>query len=555
MDKEVDMINGAVQLFNRTLSGFSPFQIVAGTLSLGLTYKLSTVDWAQFKADTQRTLYYYLNRTPYVRDIVKAEIDKQVDKELDKIDASVHKNRTVRFTELPDEPIQRETLISIVKNICDFEKLGDQVSGAIYRSNEHELSEFAGKIFELSAYTNPLHPGLWDDIKQCENEVVQMCAKLMHCDSGFIGSINHGGTTSILEAVRTYRDWAKDTKNITKPNIIVAKNRHVAFDKAGDYFGVKVIEVDINPQTGQMDIEQLKKKINHNTIMILGSAPSYPHGIMDDIEALSKIALKYNCGLHVDACLGGFVAPFLQEAGFELPAFDFALKGVTSMSMDTHKQGNVPKGSSVLVFRKEQGEYEADFYPGWMGGLYLTPGMDGSRSGAMILLTWAIMASIGRSGYVEQAKGIRTLLDNVKLALAELPEIRVIGNPQVNVVAFQFIDPQYNIYLLSEKMKEKGWHLNGLQHPAAVHICLTAKQTEKPDYIVRLISDLKESIEYIKKHPAEKPKGDGATYGALQEVPKAIAPQLLDLIGRKYNSLDSNVEVTREGAKKLLGRT
>lgn len=553
------MLTGAVQLFNRTLSGLSPFQLVLGTIGAQLVYRAATMDWGHAKAETQRQLFYYLNQFPPTRKLIQKQIQAELGPELKKLDASVHAKRTVRFTSLPEQAVEKDDLVTQIREICNFDRLGDQISGAIYRSDEKALSEFAAKIFELSAFTNPLHPGLWDDIRQCENEVVQWCAKFMRGEGNYMGTINHGGTTSILEAVRTYREWAKTEKNITKPNIIVAKNRHVAFDKGGKYFGVDVIEVDTDPVTGQMNIDQVKKKVNKNTIMIVGSAPSYPHGIVDDIPELGKIALKRGCGLHVDACLGGFVAPFLKAAGFDdLPDFDFSVPGVTSMSIDTHKQGNVPKGSSVFVAEDEIGKYQADFFPSWQGGLYLTPGMDGSRPGSMILLTWAIMASIGRLGYVEQARKIRTLLDNLKEEISNTPELAMIGNPKVNVVAFRFVDPKYNIYLLGEQMEKLGegigWHLNALQDPPALHVCLTAKQTERADYVARFMADLKKAIRYVKKHPNEKPKKDGATYGALQKIPNAVAPQLLEIVGREYNACDASVEERGAKDKRKLRR-
>tara|TARA_R110002110_G_scaffold415800_1_gene656271 strand:+ start:24723 stop:26387 length:1665 start_codon:yes stop_codon:yes gene_type:complete len=547
------MYQVATQFFNRVLSGFSPLQLIGGTVAAQLAYKAIQTDWGQVKMDIQNNIFYLLKTTPYLKDLFAKELAKDFEPQLDSADVSVHKNRTVRFTEMPDQGIAKDALLATIKSICEFNKFGHKVSGAIYRGEENDLSDFAAEIFKHAGYTNPLHPGLFEDIRQCENEVIQWCAKLMHGDNNIMGCINDGGTFSILEAVKAHKKWAKNEKSgMTRrrqPNIVVPKSAHVAFAKAAEYYDLDLIEVDLDPKTHKVDTAKLRKAVNRNTIMIVGSAPNYPHGIVDDIPALSDIALKNNCGLHVDACLGGFLIPFMKATGHELPLFDFRLPGVTSISMDSHKYGYVPKGSSIGMFRKKVGLYQADFKARWQGGLYLTPNMAGSRMGAMILMTWAILAHVGFKGYVQATKDIMALREKVNMMFKEIPELEVIGDPKVNVVAFRFNKAtNHNIYLLLEKMKERGWHLNGLQDPAAIHLCVTYLQTEQTNFIETFESDLKWAIEYIKKNPMEQPKGDGATYGAMQKIPGAIAPQLLEMLGREYNFLDSRVEATRPKA-------
>lgn len=239
----------------------------------------------------------------------------------------------------------------------------------------------------------------------------------------------------------------------------------------------------------------MARLINSNTVLLVGSAPNFPHGIVDDIAALSKLALRRKLCLHVDCCLGSFLVPFLEKSGFEMEPFDFRLKGVTSISCDTHKYGFAPKGNSTVLYRNaELRTYQYFVSPDWSGGVYASPGIAGSRPGALIAGCWASLMSVGESGYVDACVKIVGTTKKIIDAIRDVPtlsaELEVMGRPLVSVVAFTARN--LNIYDIADGMSAKGWHLNALQSPPAIHVAVTmpiVKVWEK------LVSDLEAVIE------------------------------------------------------------
>jgi sphinganine-1-phosphate aldolase len=290
--------------------------------------------------------------------------------------------------------------------------------------------------------------------------------------------------------------------------------------------------------TYQVDIKSVSRLINSNTILLVGSAPNFPHGIIDDITALSKLAVKRKIPLHVDCCLGSFLVPFLEKAGFETEPFDFRLKGVTSISCDTHKYGFAPKGNSTVLYRDALlRSYQYFISPDWSGGVYASPSIAGSRPGALIAGCWASLMSLGEAGYIEACSSIVGATKKIIEAIQEHPglnnDLEVLGHPLVSVVAFN--SKTLDIYDIADAMSAKGWHLNSLQSPPAIHVAVTmpiVKVWEK------LVADLEAVIEGEKekervrivegKGAKGKSVGDSAAlYGVAGSLPnKSVVVEL-----------------------------
>ena len=321
---------------------------------------------------------------------------------------------------------------------------------------------------------------------------------------------------------------------------IVPETAHAAFRKAGSYFGIKVHLVACPSPTYAVHVPSVSRLINSNTILLVGSAPNFPHGIFDDISALSRLAIrkKGRLPLHVDCCLGSFLVPFLARAGFPTVPYDFTVKGVTSISCDTHKYGFAPKGNSTLVYRTTAlRAYQYFISPDWSGGVYASPSIAGSRPGALIATCWASMMSQGESGYVESCHAIVGAAKQIESALRENPSLRddlsVLGKPMVSVVAFK--STTLNVYDLADSMSTKGWHLNSLQNPPAIHVAVTLPIVAAVD---RLIADLVAVVEEEKereririaegKGARGSAKGDSASlYGVAGSLPnKSVVVQL-----------------------------
>jgi len=244
-------------------------------------------------------------------------------------------------------------------------------------------------------------------------------------------------------------------------------------------------------------------------VALVGSAPNYAHGMIDPIEDLAEIARDRDVGLHVDGCLGGFILPWGERLGYAIPRFDFRVRGVTSISADTHKYGYALKGTSVLLYRDpELRRYQYFNYPDWPGGIYMSPGLSGSRSGGIVAATWAAMVSLGEEGYLEIAARIFETAAKIREGIAAIPELQVIGDPTF-LVAFRA--RELNIYHVNDHLISRGWRLNSLHLPPALHFCVTRPNTA-PTVADAFLSDLREAVAYA-KHPAREEPKSGALYG------------------------------------------
>jgi glutamate/tyrosine decarboxylase-like PLP-dependent enzyme len=338
-----------------------------------------------------------------------------------------------------------------------------------------------------------------------ESEIIAMTGAMLHADAvrhhnpsdQVCGTVTSGGTESILMAMKAYRDRARAEKNITAPEIIVPHTIHPAFDKAGDYFGIKMVHVPVSPPDFRLDPGQAEERITDHTVALVGSAGNYPYGLIDPLDRLSEIALTHDIWMHVDACLGGFILPWLEKLGYTIPPFDFRLPGVTSISADTHKYGFALKGTSVVLYRNNAfRRYQYFAVPDWPGGLYASPTTAGSRSGGLTAATWAAMVYLGEEGYLKAAKAMMEVAEAVKSGVEQIPELILIGKPTF-VISFR--SESVDIYHVNDFMKSRGWRFNVLQLPPALHFCLTMPQTFSEGLAGRFISDLKEGVVYAKK--------------------------------------------------------
>lgn len=409
--------------------------------------------------------------------------------------------------ELPEEGVPSEEVLSLLSDWASKEKdiwSQGKASGAIYHGGD-ELTSVLTKAYSLFALTNPLHPDLFPYVRKMEAESVRMTCSLFNGDEDSCGIITSGGTESILMAMKAYRDRGAKERGIVNAEIIASITAHAAFEKAAAYFGITLISLPFDPKTGKLRPEDVRAAITSNTVAIVASAPNYPHGVVDPVEELSSIALEHGLGLHVDCCLGSFVIPFARELGYNVPSFDFALPGVTSISADTHKYGFAPKGSSVIMFRTPELRHYMYFVTStWPGGIYASPAMSGSRPGALVASTWAALMTIGKGGYRQYAKVILAAAEFIRRGIRdEVPGLRVFGDSAASVVAFTNDEnhPQgksLNIFRITTGMSSRGWHLASLQRPSAAHLCVTfANQSHAGEFI----SDLKEITALCLKDP------------------------------------------------------
>ncbi|KAF8893548.1 pyridoxal phosphate-dependent transferase [Infundibulicybe gibba] len=464
---------------------------------------------------------YLLLRLPATKKRVEEEMSKaKIDIENKLVPKGVE---VVRHLALPDQGQTSEWIMAEMDKMDGELGVGPnwrhgKLSGAVYHGGE-EVEKIIIAAYQRYCVSNPLHPDVFPAIRKMEAEIVSMCLRMYNNPSG-AGTMTSGGTESIIMAVKTYRDWARDTKGITEPEIVVPSSVHAAFDKGAAYLKIKVHTIPVDHITRKVDLKRVKRAINANTIMIAGSAVGFPDGNQDDIVALGKLAAGHGIGLHVDCCLGSFVVPYIEQAGladgmdgrYRLHPFDFRVQGVTSISCDTHKYGFAPKGTSVIMYRNaELRRYQYYVNPHWSaGGVYASPSISGSRPGALIAGTWAVMQYMGSEGYLESCRAIVRCARAIAEAIrTSIPELYVLGSPPASVIAFASKDPEVNVLEVGDAMGRRGWHLNALSGPAAVHIACTRLTVTMVD---TFIADLKDAVRDAKIAPS----GEGtmvAVYG------------------------------------------
>ncbi len=417
---------------------------------------------------------------------------------------------------LPERGRAREDLLAeleaMAKEEDAFWETG-KCSGTMY-CGDHEHYAFMNQAFGLFAHVNALQRDMCPSQTKFEGEIVAMTLDLFHAeaitDTEPAGLVTTGGTGSILHAMIAYREQGA-ARGIKQPNVVKPETAHPAFDKGCHLFGIEVRNAVVDPKTLQVDVDSMAGLIDENTVALVGSACNYGYGTIDPIGELSDLALQHGIGLHVDGCLGGWILPFGQELGYDIPNFDFRVPGVTSISADTHKYGYAFKGTSVLAFRDKalrNGQYF--FLTGWSGGKYCSPGIEGSRSGGLLAATWAAMVSLGREGYRKYATEIFETADAMKAAVRSHPELRIMGDP---TFVFSFTSDDFDIYHVNDFMRGRGWRFNGQQYPNAIHMAVTRPQTQ-PGLAETFATDLADAVAYANEHRAEAPKS-GAIYGGV----------------------------------------
>ena len=465
---------------------------------------------------------------------VSQKIDSEYAEIMVELEASSkpYKNKFTIFTQIPETGRDHADILREMESMRAMEESqwkNGFVSGAVYHGDQEHI-DFLNQVYAINSQSNPLHADVWPSATKFEAEIVAMTANMLGgTGQDVCGTLSSGGTESILLAMKTYRDWAREKKGITKPEMIAPITAHAAFDKASEYFNIKMIHIPVD-EIFRADVESARKAITPNTIVIVGSAPSFPHGAIDPIGELSELARLHDIGFHTDGCLGGFVLPWAEKLGYPVPPFDFRLPGVTSMSADTHKYGYAAKGTSVVLYRgQELRHFQYYTSTEWPGGLYFSPTFAGSRPGALSAACWAALTSIGAKGYLSATKKILEAADSIKKGIRKIPELRVLGDP-LFVIAFD--SDSLNIYKILDYMSHKKWSLNGLHKPTCVHICVTLRHTQH-GVAERFVADLKEAVEHVKAHPEEK--GTMApVYGMAATLP--LRGMVSDLL-KKYLDL------------------
>ncbi len=364
----------------------------------------------------------------------------------------------------------------------------------VYYSGD-ELSDFLQKAYCERWNESSANEDLFPAIVELEKEVISIASHLLNGNENTCGNITSGGTESILLAIKTARDYARITKpHITHPEIILPATAHPAFFKAAKYFDIKPITVVVDSDF-RADILAIKNNITSNTILVMGSAPNYPQGVVDPIAEIAQLALEYNLWCHVDACVGGFLLPFVKKAGFPVPDFDFCVEGVTSISADIHKYGYAARGASLVLYKnKALYQYQAYSADDWYGKKYISNTLLGARPAGPIVAAWSILQCLGEEGYLKLANEVMHTASKIKNAIASIPELKILGNPSACVLGIA--SDELDIYMLGDELDVLGWNLERQQLPPSLHLVITPAHTQASE---KLISDLHIAVQKLRK--------------------------------------------------------
>lgn len=365
--------------------------------------------------------------------------------------------------------------------------------------------------------TNGLNPMAFKSLKKLESEVVQMTASMLHGPPDTVGTMTSGGTESILLAVKSARDRARSKKPwIRSPEIVVPRTIHVAFDKACHYFDVKPRYVTTNDD-GRVDVPSLERALSRNTVLIAASAPQYPHGVIDPIPEIGALAAKRKIPFHVDACFGGFILPWLERLGVPMPAWDFRVPGVTSISADVHKYGFAAKGASILTYRSiDYLKHQFFISTDWPGGIYASPTIAGTRPGGPIAAAWAALHAMGEDGYLDLAQKALDVTRRLRAGVEAIDGLEPVAELQSTVVTWRSVDPDVDTYAVADQLAAKGWGVDRQQHPACVHCSVNASNASSVD---AYLADLAEGVAAVRANPELRTEGEAAMYGMMAKVP------------------------------------
>lgn len=350
-----------------------------------------------------------------------------------------------------------------------------------------EAREIAERVASMFLHENALNTAAFPSLARIQADVVAMCTDLFHGPAGAAGFMTSGGTESILMAVKAARERARAERGVTEPNIVLAESAHAAFHKAAYDFGLEMRSTPVDSGF-RADPEAMAERIDDRTALVVGSAPQYPQGVIDPIPEIARLAESVGASMHVDACMGGFVLPFMELAGEPVPPWDFRVPEVTTISADVHKLGYAPKGASVIVHRtKELRRYQTFVFDDWLGGFYASPNMQGSRAGLPMATAWSVMQRIGRDGYIDLTRTTiataRKIADHVRATSG----LRVLGSPDAHLLAVA--GDGLDAFAVGDALIARGWYIDRQTPPDAFHLTVSAGNAPVVDAFLADLDD------------------------------------------------------------------
>ncbi|MEU0535940.1 pyridoxal phosphate-dependent decarboxylase family protein [Amycolatopsis tolypomycina] len=402
----------------------------------------------------------------------------------------------------------------------DLPTHGGRTLAYVYDSGLSEVDSLGAAAHALASSANGLDPTAFPSLLRMENDLVAAASALLGDVPGVVGSVTSGGTESCLLAVLAARDARAD---VASPSLVLPTTAHAAFHKAAHLFGLRRIDVPVDPVTFRADPAAMAAAIDDSTVLVVASAPSYAHGVLDPIAPIAAAAHERGVRMHVDACIGGWVLPYFAKLGADVPPFDFRVPGVTSVSVDLHKYAYCPKGTSVLLHASAELRRTHYFASAaWPGYTMLNTTIQSTRSGGPPAAAWAVTRHLGEDGYLSLAASTREAVSRIRSGIADLPGLRILGEPISTLIAFTASDDGFDLFTVADEMKARGWYVQPqfahLASPVNLHLTVTAANhgSEK-----EFLTDLAASVD------AARTAGPVVIDPAVAEFVAALDPETL----------------------------
>ena len=405
--------------------------------------------------------------------------------------------------DLPKTGKSRDEIFAALADIRkeDLKWQQGRAFGYVFDPGE-EIMNVGKEAYMMFLSENGLDFTVFKSLQTFEKDLARFAATHLGGDASVVGNFSSGGTESIILAVKTARDHARATRpEITAPEMILPTTGHSAFHKAAHYLDVTVVPVSVNPDTFTADPEAMRRAITPSTIMMVGSAPSYAHGVVDPIKELSDIAIAHDLWLHTDACMGGFLLPYFKRLGEPVPEFDFSLPGVSSISVDLHKYAYCPKGASIVLYRNKQlRQHQLFTCSSWVGYTMINNAVQSSKSGGPMAAAWAVLNYVGDDGFLEIARKKLAATKNIIAGIRKIPGLRTLAKPDMCLVSFTADDA--NIFHIIDEMHARGWYIQPAlsfdNSRAQIHVSSNASSGGKE---AALLADLAECLDIARTLP------------------------------------------------------
>lgn len=397
---------------------------------------------------------------------------------------------------IPPKGLPQEDIFKILQSYKseDLDWKSGRVLGYIYDPGK-KVHEVINAAYTLYLSENGLDPLSFPSLLRLENEVVRMTANLLDCADDVVGNFTSGGTESLILAVKTARDYSRAKKpHIKEPEMVLPITAHASLFKACHYLGIKPVVTRVHDNTFLADVAAMREAITDNTILLIGSAPGYAHGVVDPIPEIAALALENDLLCHVDACVGGIHLSYMRKLGYEVPDFTMNVSGVTSLSVDLHKYGYAAKGASIVLYKdKELRRYQIFACSRWTGYTVINPAVTSSKSGGPMAAAWAVLNYLGDDGYMQIVREVmaatRMLIDGIN----RIEGVRVLGRPSMCMFALASTTDKINVYHLAHKMKQKGWYLQPQfareNSPSNLHISLNRSTVPQAEAFLKAFEE------------------------------------------------------------------